>query len=83
MTARIYTVSYDALKILQGLAYWSDEVLAAAHDGLTVYDRDGDAYRLAANWRGWCTLVNPLGVIIHSWAGNFSILPPPLQGVRT
>ena len=76
----------DIIKISYGDEYITatrDEVLAAAQDGLTVYDRDGDAYRLAANWRGWCTLVNPLGTIIHSWAGNFSILPPPLQGVRT
>ena len=76
----------DIIKISYGDEYITatrGEVLAAAQDGLTVYDRDGDAYRLAANWRGWCTLVNPLGTIIHSWAGNFSILPPPLQGVRT
>ena len=76
----------DIIKISYGDEYITatrGEVLAAAHDGLTVYDWDGDAYRLAANWRGWCTLVNPLGTIIHSWAGNFSILPPPLQGVRT
>lgn len=76
----------DIIKISYGDEYITatrGEVLAAAQDGLTVYDRDGDAYRLAANWRGWCTLVNPLGVIIHSWAGNFSILPPTLQGVRT
>lgn len=76
----------DIIKISYGDEYITatrGEVLAAAQDGLTVYDRNGDAYRLAANWRGWCTLVNPLGTIIHSWAGNFSILPPPLQGVRT
>lgn len=76
----------DIIKISYGDTFITatrGEVLAAAHDGLTVYDRNGDAYRLAASWRGWCTLVNPLGVIIHSWAGNFSILPPPLQGVRT
>lgn len=76
----------DIIKISYGDAYITatrGELLAAAQDGLTVYDRDGDSYRIAANWRGWCTLVNPLGVIIHSWAGNFSILPPPLQGVRT
>ena len=76
----------DIIKISYGDEYRTatrGEVLTAAQDGLTVYDRGGDAYRLAANWRGWCTLVNPLGTIIHSWAGNFSILPPPLQGVRT
>ena len=76
----------DIIKISYGDEYITatrGEVLAAAQDGLTVYDRDGDAYRLAANWRGWCTLVNPLGVIIHAWAGNFSILPPSLQEVRT
>lgn len=76
----------DVIKISYGDTFITatrGEVLAAAQDGLTVYDRGGDAYRLAANWRGWCTLVNPLGTIIHSWAGNFSILPPPLQGVRT
>ena len=74
----------DIIKISYGdesITATRGEVLAAAQDGLTVYDRGGDAYRLAANWRGWCTLVNPLGVIIHSWAGNFSLLPPPLQGV--
>ena len=76
----------DIIKISYGDEYITatrGELLAAAQDGLTVYDRGGDAYRLAANWRGWCTLVNPLGTIIHSWAGNFSILPPPLQGVIT
>lgn len=76
----------DVIKISYGDAYITatrGELLTAAQDGLTVYDRGGDAYRLAANWRGWCTLVNHLGNIFHGWAGEFSILPPPLQGVRT
>jgi hypothetical protein len=72
-TETIYKISYgDAF-----ITATRSEILKAASCGATVYDRrTGEPYKLAANWRGWCTLVTANDIIIHEWAGYLTACKP-------
>ena len=57
--------------------YSADDIIRAAHDCLCVFLDCGRGEnlpcRVAANVRGWCTLVTERGSILQEWAGACTV----------
>lgn len=57
--------------------YSTAEIVRAANNGLSVFLDCGRGEKLpcrvAANVRGWCTLVTDRGTILQDWAGACTV----------
>lgn len=57
--------------------YSADDIIRASSNGLSVFLDCGQGEKLpgrvAANVRGWCTLVTDRGTILRDWAGACTV----------